>query len=804
MEKLVSVRTSQNPAEGKYRISGHRQVRFSRRLGHLSARGTGSSATIDVANRHENCIRIENASYIILRGLTLRGATRHAIELVGDVHDIVIEDCDIRDWGTVERDGWGRNYDSAVFSRSRTLKRVIVQRNKIHHPRGDSNNWAEHRPTPRDPDNRHPGGPQAITFMQSQGNHVFRHNRVWSDNDHQFNDIFGASANYSTVGFPNCDSDIYGNRLSHCWDDAIESEGANRNVRIWNNQIDKSFVAVATATTSVGPLYVWRNVVGETRRSDIGDSDTIKRGGFLKTSDRMGGGRIYVFHNTLLQPPPPDGFRNTLGCQIGMGHGGNMSNVFSRNNIFHTSSKGGPFNDRQRDSQGDYDYDLYNGRLLISSHERHGVVRVPAYESQAISSEATESIVPHSQIPAQDSPAVDAGIRLPNFNDDFVGSAPDIGAHERSAKLTVQRSVIVEGDSDWDWTQARTAMATHLKQSFFLTTMSRTAKVGAHGYHDVFAVYADRSALTWSKPQSIPSLRRTRRDDGYEVVAGDLCPIWHQRSGKVLITGKTFNFADGSKENILREKVSYCVFDPATREFGPLRIMEMPPKDHSGQGIIAPNAGCHQQVILDDGTVLLPVRYQRSRIRRNYTSVVAKCEFDGTTLRYIEHGSEHSVPTRRGLYEPSVIEYKGAFFLTLRADDGAWVARSSDGIKYSAHVPWKFDDGSELGSYNTQQHWVTLGGRLYLVYTRRRADNDHIMRHRAPLFIAEVAPETLVVLKHTERIVVPENHATLGNSGVCRISDNESWITVAEGRVSHGKRKGQNNRVILAKLMQVD
>lgn len=396
---------------------------------HVYEPAQNSAATIDVQNNLENCVRIEDASHVIVRGLTLRGASHHAIELVGDVHDIVIEDCDISGWGKVEADGWGRNYDSAVFSRSRTLERVIIQRNRIHHPRGDSNNWAEHRPTQRDPDNYHPGGPQAITLAQSHGNHVFRFNRVWSDDDHQFNDIFGAAANYSTIGFPNCDSDIYGNRLSHCWDDAIESEGANRNVRVWDNHIDKTYVAVATATTSVGPMYIWRNVVGETRRSDIGTSDTIKRGGFLKTSNRMGGGRIHVFHNTLLQPPPQAGFRNTLGCQIGMGHGGSMSHTISRNNIFHTSAKGGPFNDRTRDPQGDYDYDLYSGRLLISTHERHGVSGVPKY-ARSDARNNNKLRLPLPFVPTEDSPAIDAGTRLQNFNDNYTGRAPDIGAVE--------------------------------------------------------------------------------------------------------------------------------------------------------------------------------------------------------------------------------------------------------------------------------------------------------------------------------------------------------------------------------------
>ena len=389
--------------------------------------------------------------------------------------------------------------------------------------------------------------------------------------------------------------------------------------------------------------------------------------------------------------------------------------------------------------------------------------------------------------------------RLASAADETASTDRTAGASS-PAQLDIQRSVIVEGDAEWDWTQARTAIVQRRDRAFAVTTMSRTAKVGSHGYHDVFAVFADLSSDQWTDPTAIPALRRTRHGDGYEVVAGDLCPIWHPLTGKVLITGKTFNFANGTQENILRELVAYTVFDPSTREFGPLKTLSMPEQDHSGHPIIAPNAGCHQQVILSDGTVLLPVRYQRSRTRRNYVSIVVKCRFDGDSLTYLEHGTEHSIPTGRGLYEPSVTAHNGSYFLTLRADDGAWVARSTDGLHFADHVPWSFDNGLPLGSYNTQQHWLSLGKRLYLVYTRRGANNDHIMRHRAPLFISEVDAEQLTVLKQTEQIVVPEDHATLGNSGVCRVSEHESWITVAEGRVSHGKRKGENNRVILARI----
>ncbi len=49
-----------------------------------------------------------------------------------------------------------------------------------------------------------------------------------------------------------------------------------------------------------------------------------------------------------------------------------------------------------------------------------------------------------------------------------------------------------------------------------------------------------------------------------------------------------------------------------------------------------------------------------------------------------------------------------------------------------------------------------LGG--FLVYTRRGADNDHVFRHRAPLFIAQVDPKRLDVIRASERKPVRSDH----------------------------------------------
>ena len=365
---------------------------------------------------------------------------------------------------------------------------------------------------------------------------------------------------------------------------------------------------------------------------------------------------------------------------------------------------------------------------------------------------------------------------------------------EEAVVLKIEPLGVIHGTKRWDWWQARTAYVPGTRPTW-ITTMSQTGKTGTHNFHDILWSVSRDGGRSWSEPVVIPSLKRTRQADGFEIAPGDLWPTYHAKSGEVLVTGKTFNFEDGRKEIRLRERVSYAVHDPQTGAWSPLKLLEVPEKDHSGATITGANAGCTQRIDLPNGDILLPIRYWRDPKVHRYTSVVALCSFDGETLTYKRHGTEHTIPKGRGLYEPSLAEHRGRYFLTLRANGSAYVTSGTDGINFAPIREWKFDDGKVLGSYNTQQHWVTVGGGLFLVYTRRGADNDHVMRHRAPLFIGQVDPESLRVIRATERLLIPENHATLGNSGVCRLSDNESWVTVGEGLVSRGKRKGELNKV---------
>ncbi len=90
---------------------------------------------------------------------------------------------------------------------------------------------------------------------------------------------------------------------------------------------------------------------------------------------------------------------------------------------------------------------------------------------------------------------------------------------------------------------------------------------------------------------------------------------------------------------------------------------------------------------------------------------------------------------------------------------------------------------------------------VFLTYTRKGANNDNVVRHRAPLFLAQIDPERLVVIRATEREIVPNKRAQLGNFAVVDVNERETWVTTSEG-MSPGKPQdfGANGRVYAARI----
>jgi len=384
----------------------------------------GQSSTIDVRHRSDSCVTI-NASYVIVRGFTLRGAGATNLaprRIIGAIrieggHHIVIEGCDISDWGRLNpATGFGFDYDAAIFSNRKELKRLVVQRCKLHHPTFDGSTWYEPvYPT-------HTAGPQCISLFNTAGNHVIRYNECFSDLEHMYNDGIGGGSNGSFQGSPGPDSDIYGNYISHCWDDGLEVEGGSRNVRVWDNYITQCMMMIGNAPASIGPLYIWRNVVTHSQSQPNAGGGNFLKMGYANSEDWMTG-QMYIFHNTI--------FRSDEWLPTG-GLGGSrlVKHTMSRNNILHVrSSRDYSASANKQNTGNDFDFDLSNGRIP-PDHETHGVRGEPIYVPGAGYYSATGT--GRFQL-APDSPGVAAGQRIPNFSDTPAGQAPDIGAHQRGA-----------------------------------------------------------------------------------------------------------------------------------------------------------------------------------------------------------------------------------------------------------------------------------------------------------------------------------------------------------------------------------
>jgi len=264
-----------------------------------------------------------------------------------------------------------------------------------------------------------------------------------------------------------------------------------------------------------------------------------------------------------------------------------------------------------------------------------------------------------------------------------------------AADFRVENSTVLTSSGAYHRAQSRPAV---IPPGKVIVTTQEIEKRGSHGYRDIYITETTDGAKTWSAPKRIAALNRKRFPDGIERVMGDICPQWHVKSGKLLVTGKCFGFLanpndNKAKDDRSQERVAYAVYDPKSDVWSGMKIMAMPEKGHAGNPIIEPNAGCHQRHDLPDGAVLLPVRYRADPKTRVYTSVVTRCAFDGETLAYVEHGSEHTISIPRGLYEPSVCSFQGRYFLTMRGEQNGHVTRSDDGLNYQPTVEWKFDDG---------------------------------------------------------------------------------------------------------------
>lgn len=404
-------------------------------------------------------IKIENSQYIILEKIKVVGGARHGIFIPEGCSHIRILNCNISKWGRIstnqnergvylDEDNNKINFDAGI--RLEQVENIVVERCYIHDPKAKTNPWkgtiedgpykgTNYRST-------HPEGPSGIYVRQAIGGIVIRYNDIIGGQEHRFNDAIETGENgYKDGGF-NRDSDIYGNVMAFGQDDGIELDGAQCNIRFFNNRIEQMLCGISTAPNMQGPSYIFNNVIWNLGDVKGNESVSVKNGGGSTYSL----GRQFFFNNTMVVTK-----NGMAGIGFGKDKNREMFIATTRNNIFVsetnpviTGQKGSglSISDIHVSSWNDFDYDMIgnsctsNGAGKILAHpeaEQNGLFTMPLFTNKkhAVFTLEKEDI------------GIDRGIIIPNFSIHYKGKKPDMGAFEYgSSSLFPIRPLSIESD----------------------------------------------------------------------------------------------------------------------------------------------------------------------------------------------------------------------------------------------------------------------------------------------------------------------------------------------------------------------
>ncbi len=375
-------------------------------------------------------------------------------------------------------------------------------------------------------------------------------------------------------------------------------------------------------------------------------------------------------------------------------------------------------------------------------------------------------------------------------------------SHEINIKLNTLRSGF-----DYETCFVIPQVTAAIDDSLRVLTMSQLDLTGSDVFEGTFCSYSKDKGQTWSEPEKPESFVRRKNDFGgtscYEIFTK-----LHRKTGRIVGFGTRINYTSENKvDRKYYRSIGFTVLDAESLKWSDPCEIVVPDeirRDYAQMAI--------QHVELDNGDLLLPLAICKFA---DHVSVVytARVRINENKAEIVEYGKPmDQVKQPRGLYEPSLIKFRERYFMALRNDITGYVTTSNDGLNYADPVPLCFDNGELLGNYNTQQRWVRNGDdELYLIYTRRDADNDHVFRHRGPVMIARMDTSSLRIIRETERILIPNRGARMGNFMATEISPRQSWFTVAEWMqnddIGHGRKGaeycagfGSDNSVFLADI----
>ena len=324
---------------------------------------------------------------------------------------------------------------------------------------------------------------------------------------------------------------------------------------------------------------------------------------------------------------------------------------------------------------------------------------------------------------------------------------------------------------------------------------------GSDVFNDLYVVKSIDGGKTFGEPEKLRRIETKK--DGIRRIFAPATEYYSKHRKKWITFGMTISYADDkhpvTENGISTGKAGYILHDEDGHYVGEVKAMELPFKCIS--------ACPHGQVIEYENGEFLISFYLVPAGETKAKVLTVRYKYENENLIMVKVGELLDCPeSKRGFCEPSVAKLYDKYYVTLRTDEKGMFAVSDDGYKFSEPIAWRWDDGSEIGNYNTMQRWIRYKDALYLAYTRKGAHNDHVFRHRAPMFMARFDEEKMCIVKDTEVILVPELGARLGNFTVTDISENEfrlitaEWMQSLKGKLGECERYGSDNSIWIAKI----
>jgi hypothetical protein len=232
--------------------------------------------------------------------------------------------------------------------------------------------------------------------------------------------------------------DFYENVVEGCIDDFAEADGFSRNVRIFDNFMDRSLSGISVAQALDGPTFVLYNVIGNCGMVPAAQRAGSENAGYpFKTNGGtgadIGSGPLFFYHNTAFTLDPQSSALLVKNAR--------WRNMTLRNNIWAGRRRGFELW-MTSPSPIDFDYDnLFvqtPGAPLVLQGHRTKVLTLPEVRERygwlkhGISADPLIRDVKGRDFSLRDtSPCIDAGVLIPGINDlRILGHAPDVGAFE--------------------------------------------------------------------------------------------------------------------------------------------------------------------------------------------------------------------------------------------------------------------------------------------------------------------------------------------------------------------------------------